>query len=340
MSSSSTLALGCALVVVMLTTSARADRLRVVSVRTPAASTEVRDTLRRTEAELLVEGFVVMSMDAATSASLRGQLTRAAADRDAVAAVAVSRRGGAVIGELWIRDPSTAAATIHTVRVADLPAAEQPRALAIRIVEKLRATVMRAPTEPSSSSLPDESVDSALPLPPAPLAGFGLQLSVALLTGFDGIGPAGAPLLRFGYGSDAGFVARLSVLGPAVGVRLAADQGDVTVRQELATVDFAFAPAVQWRGLTPMVWVGGGVYPLFAEGELRAPAVGRADQVWAAVGTAGVAMGYRLAPRFTAWLDAAVVVTAPRPVVTVFGEPIGRTGRPSLLSSLGVAVRF
>ena len=40
------------------------------------------------------------------------------------------------------------------------------------------------------------------------------------------------------------------------------------------------------------------------------------------------------------WANAAVVVTLPRAVIAIEGEPIATTGRPALTSSLGVAVRF
>ncbi|MEQ9320662.1 MAG: hypothetical protein RIF41_15955, partial [Polyangiaceae bacterium] len=129
-------------------------------------------------------------------------------------------------------------------------------------------------------------------------------------------------------------------LGPAFGARPGNAVGSALVRQELATAELLYAPNVDWVGFTPTVWAGGGLYHLHANGDVTGPRVGVSDEVWAAAITAGAGMGYRLTESITAFVDASAVVTMPRAVVTLFGEPIGRAGRPSLLADVGVAIRF
>ena len=161
-----------------------------------------------------------------------------------------------------------------------------------------------------------------------------------MLTSFDGIGPSGAPSVRLSWVTNLGIGARLSWLGPAFGARPGNELGSAMVRQELATAELIYAPNVDWLGFTPIVWAGGGLYHLHANGDLVGPRVGVSDEVWAAAITGGAGIGYRLTESISAFVDASTVLTVPRAVVTLYGDPIGRAGRPSLLADVGVAIRF
>jgi hypothetical protein len=320
---------------------ARAEGSRVVVLTPVGAAPAVQRAVRRTQAELRAAGFVVLVEDAPIG-DVRRALSTAATKADAVAAIAIVPDQAGAAADVWVADRLSDKTLIRTVRVASVPSAERPRALAIRAVELLRASfveVLVSPEPDPAQELPTD-VRAWLQPPRGALQGVTLQLGVGMITSFDGVGPAGAPSVRLGWADASGLGARVSWLGPAYGARLTDPRGNVSVRQELVTADLIYAPAVAWSGWVPLVWLGAGAYHLHADGELLAPLVGRSADVWTAAFVGGAGLGYRLTPRVTALLDATAVVTAPRAVVTLFGEPLGRAGRPSLVADLGVAVRF
>jgi hypothetical protein len=62
--------------------------------------------------------------------------------------------------------------------------------------------------------------------------------------------------------------------------------------------------------------------------------------VWSGALHGGAGIGYRVTPRFMVLLDAHALVLWPRPTVAMAGERLATTGRPTLVSNLGVVVRF
>ena len=323
--------------------SAAARATRVVVLRPQGASGAVLEAATRTQAELGAAGFEVLVRDLPASDDRRLDLERVASAGDAAAAIAIFPAASATAADLWVADRVTGKTLVRQVRVVDLPAAERPRALAIRAVDLLRASLIEttsAATEGQAQGGSPKDVRAWLGAERGPFQGPHAQLSVALLSSFDSIGPAGAPQLRLGWGTDFGLTPRISFSGPALGARPEGPPGGASVQQVVATIDLLYAPRVDWAGFVPMVWIGGGVYHLHAEGDLPPPWVSRGDGVLAAAGVAGLGLGYRLHPQVTMVLDAAALLTAPRVVVTVAGAPIGSAGRPSLLSSLGVAFAF
>ncbi len=316
---------------------------RVVLLEPTDSDGPLRDALARTRAELSAEGFEVVVRPLPRGVSTREALQDAAAASDAEAAISIeSITGGA---DVWVTDRVTGKTLVRTVDVSDLPAAEKPRALAIRAVELLRASLVEAVALP-----PPEGGPPPKPLPAplrafvepeaGPLEGVAAQLSVALLTGFDGVGPAGGPALRLSYGLDLGLFLRVAWAGPAFGMEVEGPIGAAVVREEMLTLDVGYAPKVDWAGFTPLVWVGGGAHHLAARGELAAGFVAQSDDVWSAALAGGAGLGYRLTPRVMLLLDSEALVALPRPVITMRGERVATTGRPSLLSTFGVAVRF
>lgn len=316
---------------------------RVVLLEPSAAEGALRDALTRTRAELAAEGFEVVVRPLPEGADTRHTLEVAAQETDAEAAIAIASIAGGA--EVWVTDRITGKTLVRTVDVGDQPDNERPRALAIRAVELLRASLVEAvalppPRDaPPPKPLPRDLRDFVAP-EAGPLEGVGAQLSVGLLTGFGGIGPAGGPALRLSYGLDTGLFARVAWAGPAFGTSIDGPLGSASVREEMLTLDIGFAPEVAWAGFAPMVWLGGGFHHLAARGELAPGFVGQTDDVWSAAITGGAGMGYRLTPRVMLLLDAEAIIALPRPVVTMAGEPVGSTGRPSLLATFGVVVRF
>jgi len=314
----------------------------VVVLRQPSAPAAVQRAIRRTEAELAAEGFEVVTTDAPSPVpDLRQRLAAAAHEANAVAAIAVVPDAAGASADVWVTDRLTDKTLIRTLRADEVPASERARTLAIRAVELLRASFVEVLIpEPSSNKKLPPDVDRWLRPPRGPLEGFSVQLGVGMIASFDGIGVSGAPSVRIGWVTDIGLGVRLSWLGPAFGARPSNADGSALVRQELLTTELVYAPNVDWLGFTPAVWAGGGVYHLHANGDVNGPRVGVSDQVWAAAVTGGAGMGYRLTDAITTFANLSAVVTMPRAVVTLFGEPLGRAGRPSLTADLGVALRF
>ena len=104
-----------------------------------------------------------------------------------------------------------------------------------------------------------------------------------------------------------------------------------------------FPAVVLWvdiSGFTPLIWAGGGFFHLDARGDLPPPRQGGHDEVWAGALELGAGIGYRLVPELMIVTDVAGVLTLPRAAVAISGETIGRTGRPALVGTLGLALRF
>ena len=316
---------------------------KVVVLAPADGPADTREAVTRTEAELAAEGFEVEVLVLAPNADPRRLLERTAAASDAAAVIAIFPTADGTTADVWVTDRITLKTSVRQVRVGQLPPDERPRALSIRAVELLRASLVEA-IAPETEEQPRERVPATvvtwLKPPKAPFDGLGAAVGVGLLTGFDGIGPAGAPVARLSYGEKHGIVGRLSWLGPAFGGRADGDLGGASIRQELLTLDLAYAPHVRWAGFTPMVWLGAGALHLDAAGDLRPPLVARRVEIWSFALTGGAGLGYRLTSHVTAMLDAAALFAVPRPVITIEGTPIATTGRPALTSSVGVAIRF
>jgi hypothetical protein len=335
------LALAACLALVTLLFAGVAGAATRVVILDPGGSGALREAVTRTEAELASEGFEVL-VRPHEEGEPRRVLDAAAARYGADAAIALDGAGG--LAEIWVTDRLTGKTVVRTIDVRSETAAEQPRILAIRAVELLKASLVEAidpatREQPKARELPYDVVGWLAP-PAGPLEGIGVHLGVGLLTGFDGVGPAGAPVLRVSYGVSGGLTGRLSFAGPAFGAGIDGPIGTARVREELATLELGYAPAVDWAGFTPTLWLGGGAYHLHAKGELGPGFAGQSDDVWAALALAGAGIGYRPSERITLMLDAAALFTFPRVAVAMAGEPIATTGRPSLLASLGVIIRF
>jgi hypothetical protein len=326
--------------IAMLLCSTRAEAApnttRVVLLRPPRADAVVREAVTRARAELEAEGFEVL-VQSSTATDQRRSLMRAADDNQAAAAIWVFPIGGRPAADVWVTDRVTNKTVIRTIDVRDVEPSGRAAAIAIRTVELLRASLVE-------TLVRDEPVPAAVKRfvsgANGPLAGVAAELGVGVLASVDELGVAGAPLARLSFGLDMGLGMRLSWLGPAFGASAAGAVGTAEIRQEMLTFELFYAPEVNWSGLSPMIWLGGGFYHLVANGELQTPYTNQSAEVWSAAGVLGVGLGYRLTDEVMALLDAEAVLTAPRAVVTMLGERVGTAGRPSIGSTLGIVMRF
>jgi hypothetical protein len=327
---------------------AHADSSVVVLLRPPAASHEVEEAITRAEAELRAEGFIAIVKNAPTKGDPRAWLSMAAEEQGAIAAISVFGAGVGTKADLWVTDRLTGKTVIRTVNVADVPAKRRPAALAIRAVELLRASLVEAlhPFEHKDArpppTLPKDVTEWIQPKEPPkpPMAGFSLQIGVAGLFSVNDLGPSAGPTVRLGYGFDVGIALRAWIAGPTFGANAEGAIGSASVRQLAFGGELAWAPAVDWKGFTPVLFAGAGAYQLYAQGALNPPNRGRNDQVWAAAFPVGAGIGYRFTDQIALLLDGGVLFTVPRAVVTMQGEVVGSAGRPSVLADLALLARF
>jgi hypothetical protein len=164
--------------------------------------------------------------------------------------------------------------------------------------------------------------------------GLGLGIAGGIVAN-PSVSPAATPAFRFSWGPDSIWAVRLSFIGPAVGARLESSPDSATIRQELAAFELAVAPS-KGTQLAPIFTLGAGVFHLHTSGSLAPPRVGRTDQVWSALFSAGAGAAYRLTSRTALVLELQALLLAPRPTITIDGNEVGSLGRPTILGTLGV----
>jgi hypothetical protein len=126
-------------------------------------------------------------------------------------------------------------------------------------------------------------------------------------------------------------VASTTVSGPG---------GTVELRQTVAAIDVAYAFGLERARFYPLVSLGGGLYDLQYDGRATAGEVGQHGSFLTASFIGAAALGVRLLPRLALLADLQVIALGTEPVVTVGASPVGSTGRPAFLPSLGLVAHF
>jgi hypothetical protein len=333
-----------------LALSRRAEAASRVVVLEPAGATDstLVEATARLRGELGAAGFEVVSVVLAAERPPLDALGEEAARAGAFAAVLVLRKGSGAAVDLMVVDRATQKTVVRTVEATAAPGDGAAAEVALRAVELLQASLLEATHPPPAARALPAPLPRALPadvagwVAPRPTAQAGptLGAGVAMLQAFGGIGPQIAPVLRLGYGSQLGWGARLTVAGPTAGPVRDVERGEASVRQELALLELVLARELGRSGWVPSASLGAGALHLAAIGLLDAPTQGRSDDAWAFLAGAGVGLAYRIDPRWSVCADSHLLVTEPAPLVLAGSERVGRAGRPSLLVTLGVAVRL
>ncbi len=165
-----------------------------------------------------------------------------------------------------------------------------------------------------------------------------------MLGSVDRLGPAAAPKVGAWVSLPASFALRVELVGPAFQSGLANDSGTATVRQELGSVDLAWAPLVgppRGLALAPFVALGGGPYHLHVQGTASRPGFeGASNDVWSGFFAAGAGLGVRIAQGVSFAIEGRVLLIGPHPIVTIGGETVASAGSPSLLGSASLIASF
>lgn len=312
---------------------------RVLLLRPPRADVTLSEAFNRLRAELALQDFEVEVLDAGERQLSPDELEVAAQERDAFAGVALARSGSGANADVCIADRVTGKISLR--RLAITAGRDSPRVLAVRAVDLLRESLreLRAGERP-----PADVVGVAATPPPAAVrtftdrarfqisaAGFALGTARHISNGYGaGIGIWYRPTTRVGVGAV--------FVGPLLGARYRSDNGDASLRQELALVRATFNLLQPGRlELGPVL--AAGVYHLQAQGEVTAPLAARSASVWSFGGSCGVEGRWELGGAVS--LNAAVhgLLLTPKPVVAV-DTASEELGQPLLLASVGLGVAF
>jgi hypothetical protein len=291
----------------------------------------LRESETRLGAELRAAGFDVIREPDAAGAIASFSLARAP--------------GGGAAVDVSLTDRLTRKTSTRRIEADAATGELAPATLAIRAVELLRASLVElgAPGEPAPERVPVAVERLVAPLrderPRRPVVGNAVAIAAGVLVGGEGLAPAAVPVVRASVAVAARWGLRITVAAPSIAETVGTSAGSASIRQELAAADVVVAlrPREDVR-IVPYLAAGAGVFHLHVRGASAGPPfVGRSDDAWAALATAGLGLALRLGARTAIVLDAAAVVTAPGAAVDVGGAIVARAGRPSELVTLGAA---
>jgi len=302
----------------------------------------------RLAAELRAAGFEVEERASEDTGDPRSLVERAAED-GAFATVLLRRATAGAFTDVWVADQvthKTVARRIAAGGVGD-PA---DRALALRVVELMRASLVEGVViEPSNDSIAPSASPATSPPPdviawtreavkrPHDRGLFELGLGVAGVWAGPELGIAVAPQLRLDWAPSSRWSVGLLAAGPAFGARVAASEGSATIRQELALAEASVELGTPGP-VVPHFAAGGGIYHFASTGYPEPPYTSRSDDVWAALLAAGVGARLPLAASAALRFDVRELLALPRPVVAFAGHQVAASMRPGTLAALLLSV--
>jgi hypothetical protein len=336
--------------------SARAEGSRVVIVRDRSADAVVDRAEVRLAAELRAAGFQVEERVVEGDDDAR-KAVEEPAEGGPFATVLLRRSGTRAATDVWVADHVTHKTVVR--RMGSRSAGDAAdRALALRVVELMRASLVEGLVLPASDDdvLPSPSLTPAptparvLPPdvtawtrdalhepPPRRSPHVGLALGVAGAFAGPDVGMAIAPELRLAWYATTAWSVGVVAVGPGFGARVTATEGTANVRQELALGEVAFESAPAGVA-SAFVSLGAGAYHLYASGDASPPYTSGHDDAWSALFAAGAGLRVRITGAASVVVDAREVLALPRPVVVFASERVAAAMHPGTLAALSLAV--
>jgi hypothetical protein len=145
---------------------------RVAIVKPAKRDARIEEASVRLGAELSAAGFEVIVLEAKRGVDARSQVERVALDPPPFATIAITRTPEGAAADVWVADRLSKKTVVRRIEQAELESEAPPRALAIRAVELLRASLLEVEADPSAK-LPDDVsrwMRSAEPQPAPPPA--------------------------------------------------------------------------------------------------------------------------------------------------------------------------
>ena len=317
---------------------------RVAIVRDPEPTAEREAFENQLRSELAAAGFEVVTVR--ESADSPEALETIASREGSVAAIRLDRPAGSVSARLWVTERVTGKTLLRTVR-PEAVSPEAPGIIALRAVELLRASLLELnEAHPPRGSVPaPASVRSwVAPAAPAPAArrpagkepaSWSIYIGPTLLGSPGGIPASFAPSVAFGWRPAPHWSSELRWGGPFVATP-STSSGSATIDQQFLTwrVRFDFLDPKALVG--PFAVAGLGGHHMSVYGSASEPYRGRSASGYGLLAMAGG--GARVAVTAALFLTAecAVAIAARRSVIRFADTDPITTGRPWVLTSLGV----
>jgi hypothetical protein len=315
-----------------------AHATKVAILETPESSAALSEAVFRLQGELLAVGIEVeiASRPGPDARGTRATLEEICAQRHLDAIVDVIGVAGPEAMEVWAFEPKGGRLELWRV----LPDPHAPSAsvnLAIRTSETIRSNLverglLRREEAPESEAPPANDNAGSSPRPPSQ-GRASVGAGVALLTSFDGVGPAVMPLIRIGW--DVGSSVRVQATAAGFGTR-------PTLRSAIGSAKVAqsFANLGLWRcfwcagRISPFASLALGVERTSLSGAAVAPSVFHSVSSTGWLLEGGVGVAFRLSTSYFLSFAAHVQVVEPRAVIHFADEVVARSGRPNLALDL------
>jgi hypothetical protein len=311
----------------------------VLLVRPPNPSRVASEALMRMHGELASAGFDVSFATAVAGVDARASLEMLASGPGVDAVVAVLGDGAPDAIEVWVVDRVTGRSVVrHTPYQSG--GERDAEVLAIRAIELLRASLLEVDMGGAGPALAPRPppVATGLPAEAARAAGpsrWALEIGASVVTGFDGLGPAVLPQLRFDGVLTAWCVAQVTVAGLGTRSRVGSGEGTAQVAQQFGLGGVS----LRWpsrMGVRAVVSLAAGALHTMAEGRAGWPYAGQTAAQWSFLADAGLGMHLALGARYELAAEAHAQLAEPYPRFRVLGTDVATAGRPTLLFTLGV----
>jgi hypothetical protein len=314
---------------------------KVVLVRPPNSDAVLVEAFNRLRAELRLQDFEVVVVDADPALASPEAVGAAATREDAFAGISITRRAGATSADVWIADRVTGKTTLRTLELRSQR--EAPSVLAVRAVDLLRSSLRELPT--GQEQPPDVAHVDRDPVPDAvrewartPPPPFRLRVEAGVFGAVSGVGLAyggGAALSRR---VSERFRAGIGFFGPLFGGSWHTSTGTAVARQEMAWLEGTFV-ALRTTSLELGASVGVGAYHMKATAEVEPPLVAQSDEVWSALGSVGPCATLRVSEHLAFGAAFDVIGLSPRPGIAVAEDEMVFQ-MPAFRMTLGVGVEF
>lgn len=309
----------------------------VLLVRPVKPDSLTAEALLRMHGELASAGFDVSFAAPIAGMDAPASLAMLASGPGVDAVVAILGEGAPEAIEVWVVDRASGKSVIR--RTPYQPGGDRDaEVLAIRAIELFRASLLEVDMAGGSPSAALAKPARATPasqrgLEPGADSRWALEFGGSVVTGFDGVGPAIVPMIRFDGVVAPWCIAQFVLAGLGTQARVGAGGSTALVSQEysLAGVGFLWPGR---HGVRPVVSLAAGVMHTTAQGHARWPYEEQSSAEWSFLGDVGLGMRLALDARFELAIEAHVQLAEPYPVFQFVGTDVASFGRPTLLLTL------
>lgn len=320
----------------------------VVIARPANASPAMAETVVRIHGELISAGFGVEIVDGVGAGAAGGRESRAALERlveqhaaDAAVAIVGALSPNSV--EVWVVDRLTGKSVIR--RLPFEPESDRaPQTLAIRAIELLRSSFLEihlAPGEhgnqPGAQPSPTVLRFVAMDAPAARPERLGVEVGAAAVTGFDRVGPAILPFVRFDWAVRPWLVAQAAFAG--LGTRPTVGNGNGLGSAQISQEYAVLGACYRWRAaqrFRPFLGLSVGALHSAIEGRANPGNEGRTDAQWSFLFDGGVGAWLQLRDRFYVAAAAHVQMAEPYVGVRFLDTVIATSARPNAVLAFTV----